>query len=162
MSYLISPEIELKYMTELVFFAIQKHSQGEWVSKAQALKKIPSMRHWTLDEILVRLKEERLIEIMPRGTKYFSIRSTTRKQKVPQPDELRGIRRVVLSAIEKCSQGKWIFSEATVAEFPEIHDLRCDDTLLYLVDKGFIMTVPMRGKNGFLIRSTTTLERKKQ
>ena len=120
------------------------------------------MRQWTLDEILVRLKEERLIEIMPRGTKYFSIRSTTRKQKVPQPDELRGIRRLVLDIVEKYSQGKWISSKETLEEFPAIHYLQCDDTLLYLVDKGFIRIVPEEGEEGFLIRSTTTFERKKQ
>lgn len=160
MSYAVNPEVEFKYLTEIVLLAIQRHSKGNWVGKAATLKNIPVMQHWTLDEILITLQKEGLIQITKRGEKQFIIRSLAKKKKVKEPDELRGIRRLVLNIVEKYSQGKWISSKETLEEFPAIHHLECDDTLFYLVDKGLIRIVPTEGDDGFFIRSTTAKERK--
>jgi hypothetical protein len=72
----VTRDLELKYMLELAFLAIQKRSRGRWTSKSASLRYLPAMQYWTLDEILARLQDQGMIELKRQGDKRFSVRST--------------------------------------------------------------------------------------
>ena len=79
--------VELRYLKdlrELVLLTIQKKSKGEWVSKSTTLRSISTMKHLSLDTILVVLEEEGLIQMQQKGTNRFLIRSTTTPERKKQ------------------------------------------------------------------------------
>ena len=74
-------ENRTEQMRARVLKIIQKVSKGKWISKEWALRNITFLTRRELDDILIKLEDEGMIQVQTKGTKYFSIRSTTPRER---------------------------------------------------------------------------------
>jgi hypothetical protein len=77
-------ENRTEQMRDRVLKIIQKVSKGKWVPKARTLQYITFLTRRELDDILIKLADEGMIEIRQKGKQYFSIRSTTPRERKKQ------------------------------------------------------------------------------
>ena len=74
-------ENRTEQMRDRVLKIIQSVSKGKWVPKSKALQNITFLTRRELDDILIKLADEGMIEIRQKGKQYFSIRSTSRRER---------------------------------------------------------------------------------
>ena len=74
-------ENRTEQMRARVLNIIRKRSNNKWISKEWALRGITFLTRRELDDILIKLADEGMIQIQAKGTKHFSIRSTSRRER---------------------------------------------------------------------------------